>query len=338
MASGNDGQLWYTTREEGKWALEWNNTGQTTQSQPASIVWGTPKRLSVFYIRDDNMVMTSSVQNGIWGDWEPLGAEASSPAVICHEVRSDMIHVWIRENADSKRIIHNYWDPDRNAWHTMSSNWEMSINDGMAKGARSTPAVVCRNSSTSNDVIIYDKDLGSALLKQWNTTHNQWGPWQALNGSYTGDPVLVSPSDDRIDFFGISQTSKALTHISWNITSGYTTPYNLEGVWTSVPSVTVTTSSRLDVFVRGINGTVNHRALLGSTWSHSWSDLGISATSAPLATLLDTQSPQIMLQVLGSGGDILSSEWEVIDDPGLKNIVPNTRIGSSLGSSWMAVY
>lgn len=335
FARGKDGQLWFTTRDEGAWTLKWNTTGQQTQSQPASIVWGTPKRLSIFYVRDDNMVMTGSLQDGTWGLWEALGAKVSSPPVICHEVRSDIIHVWARDNTGAKLIVHNYWEAGPDYWHTLSPDWEVSINAGAARAARSTPAVVCRNSSVSNDVVIYDKDLSSALHKQWNTTRNRWGPWQDLKGSYAGDPVLVSPSDDRIDFFGISNTGRALTHISRNGTSNNTSPYMLQGALTSVPSVAVTSSSRLDVFALSINGTINHRALLGSTWSPGWSDLGISAASAPLATLLDTQPPRILLQVLGSGADVLNSEWEVTDNGRLKNVVPIKSIGGSLSSSWM---
>lgn len=337
LAKGHDGRLLFTTREGGLWTLKWNRTEQQTQSQPASIIWGNPKRLSVFYIRDDNMVMTSTLHNGVWGDWEALGAKVSSPAVLCQEARKDIIHVWAREDTKSKLIRHNYWQPDLDNWHTLSSDWESGINEGVAKGARSAPAVVCRNSTTTNDVVIYDKDLSSALHKQWNSTRNRWGPWQALNGSYVGDPVLVSPKDDRIDFFGISKSSKSLIHIPWTLSSGYTSPHDLKGSWKSVPSVAVTASRRLDVFVLSKNGTVNHRALLGSTWSSGWSDLGISATSAPLATRLDTTPPRIMLQVIGTGGVVLSSEWEATDDGGLKNVVPSMQIGDGLSDDWMAV-
>lgn len=201
----------------------------------------------------------------------------------------------------------------------------------------STPAVVCRNSNVSNDVVMYDKDFSSAIYKQWNTPRNQWGIWPEVQGSYVGSPVLVSSADDWIDFFGIFKTSRALNHISWNKSSNCTIPYSLEGAWSSAPSVTVTTSSRLDVFALSINGTVNLRALLESTWSPGWSDLGIPAKSAPLATLINTQPSQIMLQVLGGKGDVLSSEWAVTDDGGLKNVVPIKGIGGSLSSSGMAV-
>ncbi|CAI4214580.1 unnamed protein product [Parascedosporium putredinis] len=287
LARGSDGQLRYTTREEGIWTLRWNTTGRQVQSQPASIVWGTPKRLSIFYVRNDNMVMTNSLRNGAWGNWEALGAKVSSPVVLCHEASRDIIHIWARENTDNKLIIHNYWEPSRDAWYTLSSDWEVGINYEMAKGASSTPAVVCRNTSVSNDVVLYDKDFNSALHKQWNTSRHLWEPWQDLGGSYAGDPVLVSPSADRIDFFGISRTSKALTHVSWNKSSTYTSLYELEGAWASVPSVTATTTSRLDVFALSIND--------------------ILGTSAPLATLLDTQPQRIIVQVLGGEGDVLSS-------------------------------
>lgn len=336
LARGNDGYLSFTTREGGSWTLRWNRTEQQTQSQPASIVWGNPKRLSVFYIRDDNMVMTSTFYNGGWGDWEALGAKASSPPVLC-QARDNTVHVWAREDAQSKLIRHNYWEPLWDQWHTLSSDWESSINEGVARGASSAPAVVCRNSSIPNDVLIYDKDLGFPLHRQWNSTRNRWEPWQTLNGSFLGEPVLVSPTDDRIDFFGISKRSKNLIHISWTLGLGYASPRDMGGSWKSVPSVAVTTSGRLDVFVLSEHGTVNHRTLIGSTWISDWTDLGISSTSAPLAIRLDTTPPQIMLLVIGTGGVVLSSEWEVTDDGGLRNAVPIMQIGDGVSADWMSV-
>ncbi|KAH6646766.1 hypothetical protein BKA67DRAFT_650005 [Truncatella angustata] len=337
LAKGDDSRVWYTTRVNGTWTHKWNSTGPQGQCQPSSVVWGTPKRLSVFHTRDDNMVMTSSLQNGLWADWEVLGAQASSPVVPCLEMRNDVIHIWARERTNAKFIMHNYWQSSQDDWLTQSSSWEGGINSETAKGSRSMPAVVCRNSSTSNDVVIYDKEFGLGLHRQWNTTRNRWGAWGDLGGPYAGDPVLVSPSNDRVDFFGIEKTGRALVHRFWNESSGYSNPYDLGGAWASIPSVAVTGSSRLDVFALSVNGTVQHRALIGSTWSPDWSDLGVSATSAPLATLLKAQSPQIMLQVLGSEGDVLSSDWEVTDAGGLNCIVPLESIGGNLSSSTMTV-
>ncbi|KFA51919.1 hypothetical protein S40293_07069, partial [Stachybotrys chartarum IBT 40293] len=337
LARGHDEHLLFTTREEGAWTLKWNRTEQQTQSQPASIIWGNPKRLSVFYIRHDNMVMTSTLHNGAWGNWEALGTQASSPAVLCHEAGIDIIHVWIREDTESKLILHNYWRHDLDHWHTLSSDWESGINEGVPTGSRSAPAVVCRNSTTTNDVVIYDKDLRYPLHKQWNTTRNRWGPWQALDGTYVGDPVLVTPTDDRIDFFGVSMSNQSLVHISWTLSLGYTGPNDLEGSWQSVPSVVITSSHRLDVFILSENGTVNHRALLGSTWSSGWSDLGIPAISAPLAFCLNTTPPVILLQVIGTGGIMFSSEWEAIDDGGIVNLVPTMQIGDGFSYDWMIV-
>lgn len=246
--------------------------------------------------------MTNSLRDGIWGSWESLGAQVSSPAVLCREVSRETVHVWAREKTDAKLIIHNYWEANGDHWHTKTSHWETGISSGVAKGSRSIPAVVCRNSSITNDVVIYDKDFSLALHKQWNGPINSWNPWQELGGPYTGDPVVVSPSNDRVDFFGISSTSRALTYIPWTESSIYSSAFNLEGTWSSSPSVVVTESSRLDVFVLSSNSTVRHRALLGSTWGPGWFDLDISSTSAPLATLLDTRPPQIILLVMGRGG------------------------------------
>ncbi|OAA42959.1 Pfs, NACHT and Ankyrin domain protein [Beauveria brongniartii RCEF 3172] len=337
VARRHDGQLWFTTKEGGSWTHRWTSTQQHAKSQPTCLIWGNPKRLGVFYIRDDRTVMTNSLLNGTWGDWETLGAKAGSTAVLCLEAQNAAVHVWIREDTRAKLIQHNYWENSRNDWHTVTPSWEPGINGVEAKGAHSAPAVACRNSTTTNDVIIYDK-LGSPYHRQWLNNRNRWGPWNSLGGFYVGDPVLVSPADDRLDFFGVSKSSKSLVHTSWTIGSGYSDSRDLNGSWKSVPSVAMTASDRLDVFILSQSGTVHHRALLGSTWTSEWSDLNISATSAPLATRLDSSTPpQIMLQVVVAGGVVMNSEWEATSDGGLKKTVPMTQIGDGLSDDWLEV-
>ncbi|KAM3553608.1 hypothetical protein MY1884_006587 [Beauveria asiatica] len=337
VARRHDGQLWFTTREGGSWTHRWTSTLQHAKSQPTCLVWGNPKRLGVFYIRDDRTVMTNSLLNGTWGDWETLGAKAGSTAVLCLEAQNAAVHIWIREDTRAKLIQHNYWENSRNDWHTVTPSWEPGINGVEAKGAHSAPAVACRNSTTTNDVIIYDR-LGSPYHRQWLNSRNRWGPWNSLGGFYVGDPVLVSPADDRLDFFGVSKSSKSLVHTSWTIGSGYSDSRDLNGSWKSVPSVALTASDRLDVFILSQSGTIHHRALLGSTWTSEWSDLNISATSAPLATRLDSSTPpQIMLQVVAAGGVVMNSEWEATSDGGLKTTVPMTQIGHGLSDGWLEV-
>ncbi|OAQ99423.1 hypothetical protein LLEC1_07604 [Akanthomyces lecanii] len=337
LARGHDGRLWFTTKERGSWTGRWSSTDQQAKSQPSCLVWGNPKRLGVFYIRDDSTVTVGSFLNGTWGDWETLGIKASSTAVLCLEAQSAAVHVWVREDTQVKLIQHNYWEKNLNDWHTVTPSWESAINEVEAKGAHSAPAVACRNSTTTNDVIIYDKDLGSPYHKQWHASRNRWGPWNALGGFYVGDPVLVSPADDRLDFFGVSKSSNSLVHTSWTFGSGYSDSRDLNGSWKSVPSIALTASDRLDVFILGKSGTIHHRALLGSTWSSTWSDLNISAASAPLATRLDGTPPQIMLQAVAAGGVVLNSEWEATSDGGLKNTVPITQIGDGLSNDWLEV-
>ncbi|PQK08914.1 hypothetical protein BB8028_0001g09860 [Beauveria bassiana] len=337
VARRNDGQLWFTTKEGGLWTHRWTSTQQHAKSQPTCLTWGNPKRLGVFYIRDDKTVMTNSLLNGTWGDWETLGAKASSTAVLCLEEQNAAVHIWIREDTRAKLIQHNYWENSRNDWHTVTPSWEPGINGVEAKEAHSAPAVACRNSTTTNDVIIYDK-LGSPYHRQWLNSRNRWGPWNSLGGFYVGDPVLVSSADDRLDFFGVSKSSKSLVHTSWTIASGYSDSRDLNGSWKSVPSVAMTASDRLDVFILSKNGTIHHRALLGPTWTSGWSDLNISATSAPLATRLGNSTPpQIMLQVVAAGGVVMNSEWEATSDGSLKNTVPITLIGDGLSDDWLEV-
>ncbi|KAI9150620.1 hypothetical protein HJFPF1_10395 [Paramyrothecium foliicola] len=335
LARGRDGSLSVTSREQGSFTLKWNSIAQRTQSQPTSVVWGNPKRLSVFYAGDDKVVMTGMLYNGAWGELRRLGAKVSSPVILCHERVPDVPHAWAREDAEPRRIVHNHWEPDANDYFFIGSDWEMGVNHEDPRAARSAPAVVCRNSTEANDVFIYDQQLRCPLHRQWLGILNRWGPWHALNGTYVGDPIVISPTDDRVEFFGVSQTGRSLINISWTAISGYTSN-DLKGSWKSVPSV-IATSRRLDVFILSESGMVNHRARIGSTWNSNWSNLNISAVSAPLATLLDTTPPRIILIVIGAGDVVLSSEWEVTDDGGLVNLVPLTQIGEGISAEGMAM-
>jgi hypothetical protein len=44
-----------------------------------------------------------------------------------------------------------------------------------------------------------------------------------------------------------------------------------------------------------------------------------------------------MIQVIGQGGLVLSSEWEATDNGGLKVVVPTLEIGKGLSADWMTV-
>lgn len=337
FATGQDQQLWQVVRENGSWQ-EWEASDQLLQSQPSAIVWGTPQQISVFAIgAADGKVITKPFKNDVWGDWQSLKANASSPVVACNPGRGESVHIWIREDGDAKSVIHNYWEGDNKRWHSEWSDWEYSMNNDVVKGSISTPGIVCRNTTIFHDVVILEKDSGMALHKQWGFIPSSWTAWEQLGGPFTGDPVVVSPALDRVDLFGILKADHTMVHQSWNQTSNYTEPLSLGGNWSSIPSVTVSDNNRLDVFALSTDGTIKHRAVLDSDWNADWDDLGISASSAPLTIQPKNDSTMVTLLVLENEGELVYSDWVLTAGGGLKNIAPATSIRGKFNSTGMAV-
>ncbi|KAH8586973.1 hypothetical protein B0O99DRAFT_602074 [Bisporella sp. PMI_857] len=309
FARETDGKLSQAIENNGNWTWQnWDLSNQQFLSQPSAMIWNSPKQLNVFALRaGDGVVLTKPFKNGINGD---------------------EIHIWVRED-NSKQIIHNYWQMLSKYWNSNSASWENSMNNDVAKGSLSAPSVVCRNTTTFHDVVIFEKDSGLALHKQYTSQPIAWTSWKELGWPYTGDPVIVSPAINRVDFFGILKANQTMIHRSWNGTSDYTEPFNLGGTWVSVPSIIVGDNNRLDILALGIDGALKHRALLDSIWNADWNDLGISGSSAPLAIKRTTEPARIIVLILDMGGKVIQSVWEPTADGGLKSITTSESIGGS---------
>ncbi|ORY55129.1 uncharacterized protein BCR38DRAFT_452925 [Pseudomassariella vexata] len=343
---GNDQSMWYTRTVAGNWTNQWSSLGNQFQGQPSSVVWNSSGALSLFAVSSAGGVVAKSLTdegnpNPSESEWANLNAAAGSAIGACHSTYGiDRADIWmVSKDATSRGVTHNYWDFEGGGWAGNLYRWDTTVAENPAKGSGATPAVVCRDDNMMHDIVIYDKDTSTVLHRQYAKSRNAWEDWNDRGGSFVGDPVVIAPSNDRIDFFGIGAVDKDMRHFSWTSSSNYSDMEHLGGSWASVPSVVASGDDRLDVVAVGTDGKVKHRAFYGQIWSADWLDLGdVVANSAPLIVNLDPNEQPARLGVfaLGTGGDLLYSSWQTrTTDPGILEINAFRSIGGNLTSSWM---
>jgi hypothetical protein len=113
----------------------------------------------------------------------------------------------------------------------------------------------------------------------------QWEEWKSLGGSFTGKAGVTSWGRERIDVFARDAEDSS---IKWKF-------YDTDEVWhegdppggvaKSDPAAASMEEGRIDVFVKGENGSCFHRFYeLGSGWSE-WGSRGGQITSDPAVTV-----------------------------------------------------
>ncbi|KAH6656253.1 hypothetical protein BKA67DRAFT_551382 [Truncatella angustata] len=180
---------------------------------------------------------------------------------------------------------------------------------------------------------IYDEGTSAVLHRQWSSSQSRWLGWNNRGGSFTGNPVLFSPSADRIDFLGIGMDS-AMYHFTWSSTSGYTELKNLGGNWASVPSIVVSGEDRFDAVALGTDGKLKQRALINSTWQVSWHDLGADARSAPLAVSFESTT-SIGVFAISKSGELLRGDYRISADSSWEIMSEFRGIGGNLTETWL---
>ncbi|KAK6071400.1 hypothetical protein SCUP234_09714 [Seiridium cupressi] len=338
IAKGGD--LWYLSAQA-RGTGGWISLGGDFQSQPVAVVWNSSQRLDVFGVHSSNGVIYKSFEGNEWSGWRGLGGKATSGVSACHsQYHTDRPDIWtLISGADGPEVINNYWDTDVNDWadngtHPGGHTWQSTLDQAPYRTTNSTPAVVCRNDEIMHDVVMYDRDTSTVLHRQWSSSHSKWLDWNDRGGSFIGEPVVVSPSDDRIDFFGIGR-DYAMYHFSWSNSSGYTDLENLNGSWASIPSVVKMSDERLDVVALGTDGNLKQRALVGLDWQKEWQDLGVMARSAPLAIRFNSTS-SIGIFALGSSGELLRGDYEINTDGSWQTMTDVQSVGGNLMNTWSA--
>jgi hypothetical protein len=341
FATAKDKSLWYLTAQS-RGNSNWISLGGELLSQPTAVAWNSSHRLDVFGVDTDHKVVYNTLEDGQWSNWYDLGSQAVSGMSACRSTyQEDRLDIWtLTGNKKSPNTIHIYWDSGADDWiddgtYPDINMWDLTATQAPDKRTTSIPAVACRNNDIMHDLIIYDQESSAVLHRQWSKSQGRWLEWNDRGGSFIGDPVMISTSDDSIEFFGIG-TDRAMYHFAWSNSSGYTDLENLNGTWASIPSVVKSAGGRLDVVALDADGHLKHRTRLESTWQSGWDDLGVSARSAPLAMSFDSTAT-IGVFALGSSGELLRGDFRIGTDGRWQAILDFSNVGGNLTDAWLMV-
>jgi hypothetical protein len=131
------------------------------------------------------------------------------------------------------------------------------------------------------DVFGVGADYTMLYKTLWNEYVDDPSAWQSLGGRFASTPAVISTGDGHTHLFGVGDVDRALyrrirTGETWTVAWE-----RLGGRFSSEPVVISTATGQLDVFVRGADFTLRHRALVGSQWTTDWQNLGGTLASAP---------------------------------------------------------
>jgi hypothetical protein len=340
-------------------------------SQPSAIAWNNGQ-VQVTAISSDTStgqraakgnVFTTWVQPKTSGataqPWFNLGETAAGAAPMCVVAKdtwisgysadqranitvADRLDVWT-VSTGSKNVVHDFWEPDRNAWRNPEQTTVWDDLGGLDQIVGSTPAVTCRNNAIQHDMLVYTPQ-GVARWHSYSNETGNWSDWSEIPGArFAGDPVTVAIGDDRWDFFGIDATSKVLQHASWTTQGGLS---KLEAVGDlpleSVPSVTVTGAERrIDVVALAHDDRVMHQVLVGTAWNPEWEVLSnFVADSAPVVTNFkcdDTGSDCTAVMVLAENGTMSYAHWTSTTSRTWGGTLQWTDLGGNLTTDYMQV-
>jgi len=210
---------------------------------------------------------------------------------------------WEQQGADNSSFTH-WWDPS-NATYPNFNRYLAWVGELHAKTAR--PQVVWQVpvgnqyfQTMNNSCGHYQDNVGPYFIAHASSLHSA-GLIAVLFGS--GNSCQTTNTDGQHDVM-TNNGGAATTDIAGYCNACNTHPsayadddggylrvfvsqyyaaslaHSLGGSWTSGPDVSSWAVGRLDVFVRGSDNGLWHRARTGSLWS-AWEDLGGTLTSAP---------------------------------------------------------
>src|SRR5947209_1309930 len=142
--------------------------------------------------------------------------------------------------------------------------------------------------------------------------------YDALGGSCTNTPAVVSWGHDRLDAFVVGAADNALYHKWWNGSQWGPSASDFEymgGIIVGDPAVASWDHDRLDVFVIGTNGGLFHKAWNGFEWLPSIT--GYDFLGLPKAGVTIRGNPQVVswdhdrldVFVVGSDGALYHKWW-----------------------------
>ena len=233
--------------------------------------------------------------NPSWLGWDNLAGNLASNAVTV-TTRGGQLGVF----ATNWGQVFEQWSSTPNEWWPALGSWSNLGNNGHAFNGVAAVAV-----GTNVELFAVDAETGHLMHQEgtapllnvptWNS-----GGWEDLGGNLNSAAstvltVLVSEPGNQINVFGTVPGTNAIAYIKG-------TGYGAFGAWSSdttfatsstpsMPAVVSWGLNRLDMFIRGTDDKLYHRASSdnGATWypaagaSPAWEALGGSVGSTPVA-------------------------------------------------------
>jgi hypothetical protein len=241
---------------------------------------------------------------------DPEIREPGSPTVVSWGPG----HLDVVVRGDDRHVKHRTWDASTGEWWP-SGNWQDLGGFGVER-----PAAVSRG---PGEVDLFTRDLPEWTVqhKSWSAGTGVWWPgqdgWAGLGGVGVGRPVVVSRRAGQLDLFARwpdgSVRNKAWTSGNNTWWPGQLEWQHLGGSGTGAPEVVAWGPDHLDLFIRGTDGNILHKAWdvsTGQWWPglQDWQDLGGQMVGAPAA--VSWGPGRVDLFARGRDGRIHNKVWE----------------------------
>jgi hypothetical protein len=252
------------------WDREWTDIGGSFLFPPTVLSWG-PGRIDALGVQADRALHWRSFSGGAWNPWWSLGGGWSTAvsAVSRAPGRIDAFGVGL----------------DGGLWHAAGGPTEGGAGpvdettwaalEGLGGGVLGAPSVA---SWGPDRLDVFVRGTDNTLSQMW--WDGAWHAWSALGGVLTAEPVVVAAQSNQLDIFVLG-TQGAFCWLGWR---GAWLPWSCPSNGTtfeSVPAPFVAGPNRTDVVVVAGNDHAYHKALVGTTWSPAWDDLGGPLNGAP---------------------------------------------------------
>ena len=245
---GGDGHMWHKWWDGSSWS-GWEDLGGVIDDTPGAVSWG-PNRIDCF-VRGMNNAMHHRWWDGSsWSGWEDLGGVITSGVGVA-SWGPNRLDCFVK--GTDNHMHHKWWDGS--SW----SGWEDL--GGVIDG---TPAAV---SWGPNRIDTFVRGMDNGLWHKW-WDGSSWSGWERLGGIITAGPAAASRADRRLDAFvkggdnGLwyKWIDTNVSHHGAGVWSGW---HTLGGVLDDEPAAVSWNANRIDVFVRGTDSALHHKAWIG---------------------------------------------------------------------------
>jgi len=259
FAIGTDSALYHKWWDGSSWGPSisgWEKLGGTWTEKPTVVSWGK-NRLDIFLVGTDRSLYQKFWNGSQWNNgFVNLGGKfLHAPAAVAWG--SDRLDIF--GTGTNSAVFHKWWNGS--AWGPSVADWE-----NMGGTIVGPPKAV---SWAPNRLDIFSVGLDSALYhKYWNGSN--WGPsgaagaWESLGGTIQRSPEIISWGDQRLDIFVIG-TDNGVFHKWYDGKSGGWGPSikdyeRMGGIVINNLTAVSWASNRIDLFVVGTDGAIDHKA------------------------------------------------------------------------------